>query len=163
MNLIEFEVDHKDVIFYYGIDLLPVEESLKTFTKLLKIGGEGMANIKNFDQEIATILSGILSRLDEKEVIDLSFTECMNRYALLTYEKKTHLKVSASEVFLNADPVISKLYEGFTKAIDSKENGIPNPIAATESAARATLDVLDGVKFCMFSSCSAFSKYVRLG
>ena len=72
MNLIEFEVDHKDVIFYYGIDLLPVEESLKTFTKLLKIGGEGMANIKNFDQEIATILSGILSRLDEKEVIDLT-------------------------------------------------------------------------------------------
>lgn len=72
MNLIEFEVDHKDVIFYYGIDLLPVEESLKTFTKLLKIGGEGMANIKHFDQEIATILSGILSRLDEKEVIDLT-------------------------------------------------------------------------------------------
>jgi len=72
MNLIEFEVDHKDVIFYYGIDLLPVEESLKTFTKLLKIGGECMANIKNFDQEIATILSGILSRLDEKEVIDLT-------------------------------------------------------------------------------------------
>lgn len=70
MNLIEFEVNHRDNIYYYGLDLLQVEESFNTFTKLLKIG-EGMANLKNMDQELMTVLSGILSRLDEKEVIEI--------------------------------------------------------------------------------------------
>jgi len=83
MNLIEFEVNYKDDVYYYGIDLLQVDEGIKTGVKLTKYFGDSIANVKSFsgdflDQQIGPIIAGIIYKIDAQELIDLKRTLLKN-------------------------------------------------------------------------------------
>ncbi len=83
MNLIEFEVNYRDELYYYGIDLLSVDEGIKLGVKLTKYFGESFANVKSFstdflDQQIGPIFAGLAYKIDAQELIEMKRTLLKN-------------------------------------------------------------------------------------